>query len=386
VSSDRQLRSQDHYKSIAVGEYGDESFPGGGGGGGPHTHPIGDVVGLQAELDGKADDVHAHPIGDVTFLQAALDGKAPVAHAHAIGDVTGLQAALDGKAGTVHAHAGADITSGTVDAARLGANAPTSAKVLFGDSAWDIPVVADISGLAAELDAINAELDTAVHLAGQLGGSEAAPDVRGVRETAGPTLLALGAVADGDFLKRVGATVVGGQPAGGASDVVYVPTTADVAINSVTDITVVTRDVTGLAAGQQVIVEAWFTILNNSGATRVITVTLDFDGLFDVEIATGALATSSSLMHPFHLTAVFDLRSISLCYAIVELLGQLAAGVAAGGDVTMGASHLRGMSWGTSASDASGTLTVALKVRSASATATQTLRLHHFTIRKNSPT
>jgi hypothetical protein len=47
---------------------------------------------------------------------------------------------------------------------------------------------------------------------GDLGGNYPSPTVtqaRGLRETAGPTTLALGAVADGQFLKRSGATVVG---------------------------------------------------------------------------------------------------------------------------------------------------------------------------------
>jgi len=39
--------------------------------------------------------------------------------------------------------------------------------------------------------------------------------IRGLRETTGPTSLAMGAVADGEYLKRVGTTIVGGTPAGG---------------------------------------------------------------------------------------------------------------------------------------------------------------------------
>lgn len=46
---------------------------------------------------------------------------------------------------------------------------------------------------------------------GQLGGTYPNPDVRGVRETSGPTELTMGAVADGEFLKRSGSTVVGGS-------------------------------------------------------------------------------------------------------------------------------------------------------------------------------
>ena len=44
---------------------------------------------------------------------------------------------------------------------------------------------------------------------GQLGGTYPNPDVRGLRETSGPTELAMGAVADGQVLARSGASIVG---------------------------------------------------------------------------------------------------------------------------------------------------------------------------------
>lgn len=52
---------------------------------------------------------------------------------------------------------------------------------------------------------------------GQLGGTYPNPDVRGLRETGGPTLLTMGAVADGQVLTRSGANIIGtapGAPAG----------------------------------------------------------------------------------------------------------------------------------------------------------------------------
>lgn len=173
-------------------------------------------------------------------------------------------------------------------------------------------------------------------------------------------------------------------PSGG--DIVYVPTCGDTAVNNVADVTIVTRNVTGVLAGDQIIVEGAFTILNNSAATRVYVITVDFDGLFDIEITTGALAFSATLIHPFMFRAVLNVRAANLAYAVVAVEGQLAAGIASGGDTTMAATHLHGKGWGTTTSDATGTCTVALKVRSANATATQTLRLHQFTIRKVSPT
>ena len=190
----------------------------------------------------------------------------------------------------------------------------------------------------------------------------------------------LGLVTD-DILATHAAT-----PHGGGGDLVFVDTPNDVAINSTTDVTVNTRDVTGVVAGDQLIVDAWFTILNNSTATRIVTLTLDFDGVFDVELATGALAFSATLMQPVHLYGVLDVRSSSLAYGMFFMDMQLLAGIASGTDTTSAATHLQAKGWGTSGANLTGTVTVALLARSASATATQTLRLHSHTIRKVTPT
>lgn len=47
---------------------------------------------------------------------------------------------------------------------------------------------------------------------GQLGGTYPDPDVRGLRETSGPTELTVGAVADGEFLRRSGSALIGDTP------------------------------------------------------------------------------------------------------------------------------------------------------------------------------
>jgi hypothetical protein len=57
---------------------------------------------------------------------------------------------------------------------------------------------------------------------GDLGGTYPSPTVtqaRGLLETTGPTTLAMGAVADGEFLRRVGATVVGAAPGAGSVNI-----------------------------------------------------------------------------------------------------------------------------------------------------------------------
>lgn len=51
---------------------------------------------------------------------------------------------------------------------------------------------------------------------GDLGGTYPNPTVTALHTTTGPTKLTLGAVADGEFLKRVGTTVVGAAAGGGA--------------------------------------------------------------------------------------------------------------------------------------------------------------------------
>lgn len=68
----------------------------------------------------------------------------------------------------------------------------------------------DASGLSAArtLTLPDASVSLA-GVAGQLGGTGASPDVRGLRETGGPTLLTMGAVADGSLLSRSGSTIVG---------------------------------------------------------------------------------------------------------------------------------------------------------------------------------
>jgi hypothetical protein len=68
---------------------------------------------------------------------------------------------------------------------------------------------------------LNAKINDAdvVALAGQIGGTAASPDIRGVRETGGPTLLSMAAVADGQTLRRNGTTIEGYTPAAGGVNV-----------------------------------------------------------------------------------------------------------------------------------------------------------------------
>lgn len=72
------------------------------------------------------------------------------------------------------------------------------------------------SGTLADLNTAITDADVPA-LAGDIGGTAASPTItqaRGLRETAGPTTLAMGAVADGEALVRSGSSLVGATPPG----------------------------------------------------------------------------------------------------------------------------------------------------------------------------
>ena len=231
-------------------------------------------------------------------------------------------------------------------------------------------------------------LGPAVFLLAQDGeeGERGLPGFQGQTGAQGPTGPALFFLAEDGEPGEPGVGVVGPRGPASTGDIVFVPTTANTNVASNTDVTIITRDVTGVAAGTQLIAEAHFTILQTSGATRTYVVTLDFDGLFDVEFTTQPLATSATLAHPFYVRGILDARSTILSYGVFTVEGQIATGLASGIDTTTAATHQRGMGWGTSTSDVTGTTTVALLIRSDSAATPQTLRLHHFSIRQLTPT
>lgn len=173
--------------------------------------------------------------------------------------------------------------------------------------------------------------------------------------------------------------------AAAASDLVYTATPSDTAVNSLTDVQILTTNVTDLAAGDQLLVSGSFTILNNSGSARIYNVTLDFDGLFDIELVTASLSASATSEHPLFFEGTLSVRSSGLAYMTCEMRGYTATASAAGADNASSTGTFSTSSWNTSASDATGTVAVSLNVHSASATATQTFRLHTLTIRKVSP-
>ena len=178
--------------------------------------------------------------------------------------------------------------------------------------------------------------------------------------------------AEGDGVKWA-------TPSGGG-DLAYSVGGSNVAISN-TDTQIATYTATGLVAGSSLYVDAWMTILNNSGANRLYQVTLDFDARFDLEMAITWNASATD-MHMAHVYGTLDVRGSGEAYMMSYLDAYIAGGAASGTDITAGSTHLHSKGWGTSASDLTGSTIVTLHIRSAVATATQTARLHHFSVRR----
>jgi hypothetical protein len=150
----------------------------------PITAPSGMVAGAQLYLQVGRDPTDTAPVSIILSANLFLEYTASP-HTHLQSEVTGLTAALSGKVDTG-------------DARLTDARAPTSH-----------------THPQSEVSDLTTDLAARVQVAGQLGGTASSPDVRGVRETGGPTLLSLGAVTDGQYLKRSGTSIVGDSPAGG---------------------------------------------------------------------------------------------------------------------------------------------------------------------------
>lgn len=161
-------------------------------------------VSTHADLGTGVHGVGASTVESASGSQAKVD-----AHKDMGTGVHGAGASTLATAANITAHAGVTASVHNFDAS---GNAPAQAH----DNTKHSTAYATAADLSAHTGAA-APHSGHVQVAGQIGGTAASPDVRGIRETIGPTLLTLGAVADGQYLMRSGATVIGGTPAGGSN-------------------------------------------------------------------------------------------------------------------------------------------------------------------------
>lgn len=180
------------------------------------------------------------------------------------------------------------------------------------------------------------------------------------------------------------ATYLAGVLPGGASDVIVAAApNQNFAVNSVTPVTIVSESVAGLAAGDSVELELWYTINNNSGAVRTYSCAAAVGSLgtsaTDGTTTAAAAATRTSRRAKVR----FSLSATNLAYI---QLSQIAYVPQNADTTSQSAGALIVGAWDSTSSDLTGTQTVSFTVTSSNATATQTLTLHSYTIRKVSAT
>ena len=171
------------------------------------------------------------------------------------------------------------------------------------------------------------------------------------------------------------------HPALVQGDVVYVAAENEgIDISETSDVTIGTTDVTGVAAGDIIIAELYGTLLQNSGDTRNMVFTPDFDGVFDAELTRSYGASSDpTWLRIRWILSVSSASSATFMAEYKENPGQTAG-------TWDGSTTAEFMVHEDTATDMTGTITVALNIRSAVETATQTFDLASFVVRKVSAT
>lgn len=149
-----------------------------------------------------------------------------------------------------------------------------------------------------------------------------------------------------------------------------------VSVASVTDVTLFTHDLTGVAAGDIIEVDIWGILQNGTGANRTTTFTLDFDARFDIEHAENSV---SSVGQVFRITARLSVHATNEASVDWESYynDQTSLGV-------VRPTPAVATVWDSVTDDLTGTVTVALLARSDTTGAPHTATVKGVIIRKTS--
>lgn len=143
-------------------------------------------------------------------------------------------------------------------------------------------------------------------------------------------------------------------------------------------VTILSKGIT-IAAKDQISIEMWFSILNNSTATRVYTATANC-GSFSVSggatVGVVASATSRTLTK---MSVQFSISATNLAWG--QMTAPSTAIVATNTGIAPN-NNTMPAAWNNTVSDLTGVQTVSFQITSPSTTATQTLTLNSYTIRK----
>lgn len=159
---------------------------------------------------------------------------------------------------------------------------------------------------------------------GQLGGTYPNPDVRGLRETAGPTLLTIGSVPDTNFLQRAGTSIIGASVA--SMNYLRQTVFAEISTNTTTTSTTFTN-----LLSQAITTQSGFLLINltisasNSAANRTVSFQVLVDGVvrrgLSVRVSATGVAESGGLVLRVPVTAAT--HTVAVQWSVSSSTGQI---------------------------------------------------------------
>lgn len=150
----------------------------------------------------------------------------------------------------------------------------------------------------------------------------------------------------------------------------------DVAINNATPQVLVSRSLPGLAAGHTVILEVWYTVLNNSGAVATYTYRCGLGGVTTQAADSTTHAASATNRAVHYAQCKFSVFSTTA----TRLWLESRRGVPGAANTAQTGAQASRYSWQTTASNLTGTQTAEFAISSSTTTATQTANVESWRI------